>query len=79
MHLNNDHDPADHNDHLERAEHYRALARELRAVAALLQSPDTKQQLNATAENYERIAESVIAMRRIDERLHETPQDGGRV
>lgn len=65
MHANDDHISADF-DSAERAEHYRGLARELRAVAALIQNPETKLQLCATAGSYDRIAESVLAMSRID-------------
>lgn len=71
MHPNSDHDPSDLDDALERAEHYRALARELRAVAALVPSADTKLQLRATAESYDRIAESVMTMRKIDQHLEQ--------
>lgn len=70
------HDPADNENPIERAEHYRGLARELRAVAALVQSPDTKQQLHSTAESYERIAQSIIRMNNVDERLHSSSHSG---
>jgi hypothetical protein len=75
MHSNDERSSTDLDDALERAEHYRALARELRAVAALLQSADTKAQLRATAESYDRIAESVLAMRKIDRDLQQPSHD----
>lgn len=66
MNLNHDDDPSDVDDTLERAEHYRSLARELRAVAALVQNPDTRLQLRATADSYERVATSILAMRKFE-------------